>query len=95
MAPGLTPLGPLPAVTEPTMYREHMTDATQDALAANSEAYLAIYRFVDAGGATIPVPAATLREQTVLLCDRQNMAFLCLVSYPDGKPEVRVLHRFM
>lgn len=85
---------PLPAVMAPTTYRELMTDATRDAVAANPGAYLAGYRFVDPGGAAIPVPA-TLRDQTVLLCDRQPMAFLCLVPRPDGVPEVRILHRLM
>ena len=71
-----------------------MTDATRDAVAANPGVCLAGYRFVDTGGANIPVPA-TLRDQTVLLCDRQPMAFVCLVSRPDGMPGVRILHRFM
>ena len=40
------------------------------------------------------MPAA-LRDQTVLLCDRQPMTFLCLVPRLDGVAEVRVLHCFM
>lgn len=94
MEPGRLPLDLLPGVASPTTYRELMTDATRDAVAANPAAYLAGYRFVDAGGGAIPVPA-TLRDQTVLLCDRQPMAFLCLVPRPDGVPEVRILHRLM
>ena len=79
----------------PTTYQELMTDVTRwDAVTANPGAYLAGYRFVNAGGANIPLPV-TLRDQTVLLCDRQLMAFLCLVSRPDGIPEVRILHRFV
>jgi hypothetical protein len=42
----------------------------------------------------VPAPAA-LRDQTVLLCDRQPMAFLCLVARLDDVVEVRILHRFM
>ena len=91
--PGAPPV-PLPAVVQPTTYRELMSDATRDAVAANPGAYLAGYRFSDAAGGAIPMPA-TLRDQTILLCDRQPMAFLCLVPRPDGVPQVRVLHRFM
>ena len=95
MAPGIPPLGPLPAVTTLTTYRELMTDATRDAVAANPRAYLlAGYRFVDPGGTAIPVPA-TLRDQTFLLCDRQPMVFLCLVPCPDGIPEVHILHSLL
>ena len=91
--PGAPPV-PLPAVVQPTTYRELVSDATRDAVAANPGAYLAGYRFSDAAGGAIPMPA-TLRDQTILLCDRQPMVFLCLVPRPDGVPQVRVLHRFM
>ena len=58
----------------PTTCRELvMTDATRDAVAANPGAYLAGYRFVDAGGADVPVPAS-LRDQTVL--DHQLRIFI-------------------
>lgn len=92
--PGAPPAEPLPAIITPTTYRELMSDVTRDAVAANPGAYLAGYRFSDAAGGAIPVPA-TLRDQTILLCDRQPMAFMCLVPRPDGVPEVRILHRLM
>ncbi len=42
----------------------------------------------------MPAPAV-LCDQTVQMCDRQPMAFLCLVPCLNGTAEVRVLHRFM
>ena len=90
----MPPVVPLPAIVAPTTYRELMSDVTRDAVAANPGAYLAGYRYADPGGGAIPVPA-TLRDQTILWCDRQPMAFMCLVPRPDGVPEVRILHRLM
>jgi hypothetical protein len=77
-----------------TTYRQLFSDATRDAVFDRPAAYLAGYRFVDPAGA-VPAPA-TLRDQTSQLCDRQPMAFLCLVARHDGvSSEVRILHRFM
>jgi hypothetical protein len=52
------------------------------------------YRFTDGGIGPVPVPA-TLRDQTVTLCDRRPMAFLCLVDGIGGAPEVSVIHRLI
>ena len=58
--PPVAPPAPLPAVVPPsTTYCEIMADTTRDAaVAANPGAYLAGYRFADAAGGPIPVPAA-------------------------------------
>jgi hypothetical protein len=56
--------------------------------------YLQGYRFDGAG--RIPTPAALLRDdQTVILSDKQPMAFLCLTPGDSGLPEVAILHRLM
>ena len=90
------PLAPLvvPAAAAPTTYREVFADSTRDAVFGRPAEYLAGYRFVDVGGQAVPTPAA-LCDQTVLLCDRQPMAFLCLVARLDDVVEVRILHRLM
>ena len=90
--PVLAPAGLVPSA--PTSYRELFADSTRDAVFGHPAEYLAGYRFIDGGGQPVPMPAA-LRDQTVLLCDRQPMAFLCLAPRVDGVAEVRVLHRFM
>ncbi|KAI2493228.1 hypothetical protein MHU86_21302 [Fragilaria crotonensis] len=99
--PGLVPEAVPPvlapavrAPTAPTSYREVFSDRTRDAVFGHPAAYLAGYRFVDGGGQPVPTPGA-LRDQTVLFCDRQPMAFLCLVARLDEVVEVRILHRFM
>lgn len=84
--------GMLP-VAAATTYRQLFSDQTRGAVHAQPGAYLAGYRF-EGGVQPVPTPAA-LRDQTVQLCDRQPMAFLCLVPRLDGTAEVRVLHRFM
>lgn len=72
-----------------------MADATRDAVAANPGEYLAGYRFTDAAGGAVSVPA-TLRDQTILAAVRWAAnGVLCLVPRPDGVPQVRVLHHFM
>ena len=42
----------------------------------------------------MPAPAV-LRDQTIALSDRQSMAFLALVTGPDGRYEVVVVHRLV
>ena len=82
-----------PLITAVTTYRQLLSDQTRDAVHGQPGAYLAGYRFE---GGVQPVPApAILRNQTVQMCDRQSMAFLCLVPRLDGTAEVRILHRFM
>ena len=82
-----------PAVPgQPTTYRELLNDEANSPAHERLANYLQGYRFD--GGAPIPVPAA-LRDQTVVLSDRQPMTFLCLVAGPGGVPEVNILHRMM
>ena len=82
-----------PLVTAATTYRQLFSDQTRDAVHGQPGAYLAGYRF-EGGAQPVPAPAV-LRDQTVQICDRQPMAFLCLVPRLDGLAEVRILHRFM
>ena len=89
----MAPAG-VPVPTAPTTYREVFADGTRDIVFGHPAEYLAGYRFVDGGGQPVPTPAA-LRDQTVLLCDRQPMAFLCMVARLDDAVEVKILHRFM
>ena len=92
-APVLPPPVAAPLIEAATTYRQLLADQTRDAVHRQPGAYLAGYRFE---GGIQPVPApAVLRDQTVQLCDRQPMAFLCLVPRLDGTAVVRVLHRFM
>lgn len=77
----------------PRTYREcWFADASNNPTPARVEGYLAGYRF--AGDGDIPTPAQ-LRDQTVTLSDRRNMAFLCLAAGPDGTAEVVVLHQVL
>lgn len=78
----------------PSTYRELYSDAANSPTFERTAAYLAGYRFVDAGQGAVPAPAA-LRDQTVALSDRQPMAFLALVTGPDGTPEVTIVHRLL
>ena len=82
------PLPPVvaPLITAATTYRQLLSDQTRDAVHGQPGAYLAGYRFE---GGVQPVPApAILRDQTVQMCDRQPMAFLCLVPRRHGTAEV-------
>ena len=97
-APQLVAAPPPPPVAAPLMvaatsYRQLLSDQTRDAVHAQPGAYLAGYRF-EGGAQPVPAPVV-LRDQTVQMCDRQPMAFLCLVPRLDGTAEVRILHRFM
>ncbi|KAI2502315.1 hypothetical protein MHU86_12119 [Fragilaria crotonensis] len=78
----------------PTSYRELYSDATNSPPLDRTAAYLASYRFTDAGLGAVPTPAV-LRDQAVALSDRQPMAFLALTTGPDGTPEVVILHRLL
>jgi hypothetical protein len=78
-------------VAPPRSYRELLSDARNSPAPERLGNYLQGYRF-DGGG--VPTPAA-LRDQTVILSDRQPMAFLCLVAGPGGTPEVAIVHRLM
>ena len=84
------PGGPPAAHALPTMpvhpktySREMFSDAsnslTRDCLAH----YLQGYCFTDGCAGPVPAPAA-LRDQTVVLSDRQPMAFLCLTHQKVG-----------
>jgi hypothetical protein len=90
--PGAPPLGgALPVATPaPRTYRELYNDASNSPAPNQLANYMQGYRF-DAGG---PAPAM-LRDQTVVLSDRQPMAFLCLVTGAGGTPEVSIMHRLM
>jgi hypothetical protein len=92
LAAPLPPVG-APPINAVTTYRQLLSDQTRDAVHGQPGAYLAGYRF-EGGAQPVPAPAA-LRDQTVPMCDRQPMAFLCLVPRLDGTAEVRILHRFM
>ena len=72
-------------------YRELLNDESNSPAHDRLANYLHGYRFTGGG---IPAPAA-LRDQTVVLTDRQPMTFLCLVQGPSGNPEVSILHRLM
>lgn len=84
----------LPAfVGPPLTYRELYSDPQRNRV-ANLTEYMAGYRFTeDEGGAAAPTPAA-LYEQTVHMCDRWPLTFLCLVTRGDAHV-VQVVHRFM
>ena len=90
----VAPGGPPPAPVPPPTYRELFSDEANSPQRDRLENYLSGYRFLDAVGAAVPTPA-TLRDQTVVLSDRQPMAFLALVPGPAGVPEVSVVHRLM
>jgi hypothetical protein len=86
-------LGPGAPPAAPRKYRQLYSDPDR-ARGLNLAEYLAGYRFNEApDGVAIPTPAA-LFEQTVPMCDRWPMAFLCLVPRGGGQL-VRVVHRFI
>ena len=86
------PAGPVPA-DGPRNYRELRTNETNSPDRARLANYLQGYRFDSGGG----VPQHTaLREQTVIMSDRQPMSFLCLVTGASDFPdEVVILHRLI
>ena len=91
------PVGPAGAgvvpPARPITYHKLMSDETNGPTPDRVANYLQGYRFDGAGG--VPTPAA-LRDQTIILSDRQPMAFLCLVTPGvSGVPEVAILHRLM
>jgi hypothetical protein len=90
--PGAPPVaGAMPvAPPAPRRYRELYNDESNSPAPDRLANYMQGHRF-DAGG---PTPA-TLRDQTVVLSDRQPMAFLCLVTGAGGTPEVSIVHRLM
>lgn len=75
----------------PKSYRELLNEESNSPSRDRLATYLQGYRF-DGGG--VPAPA-TLRDQTVILSDRQPMTFLSLVQGPFGTPEVAIIHRLM
>ena len=79
------------APTQPRNYRELYADAANNVAQERTAVYLRGYRFVDVAGGVIPTPAA-LRDQTVVLSDRQPMAFLALTTGLGGVPEVVIIH---
>ena len=83
-----------PVIALPKNYREMFSDAVHSPAPDRTREYLQGYRFTDGGWGPLPTPAA-LRDQTVTLCDRRPMAFLCLVDGVDGNLEVAVVHRLM
>ena len=89
----VAPAAPVPPVPAgiPSNYRELLSNEANSPTREMLANYLQGYRFE---GGAVPVPAA-LRDQTVVLSDRQPMAFLCLITGPNGFPEVSVLHRMM
>ena len=84
------PAAPVPH-GQPCNYRELLNEESNSPRRDRLASYLNGYRF-EGGG--LPAPT-TLREQTVVLSDRQPLAFLCLVTGANGAPEVSVLHRLM
>lgn len=78
----------------PRTYRELYSDAANNPPPARTAGYLAGYRFTDAQGGGVPTPA-TLKDQTVVLSDRQPMAFLALVTGRAGELEVVIVHRML
>ena len=88
--PAAPPIIALP----PRSYRELYSDASNNPRLDRTAEYLLGYRFTDAGGGGVPTPAALL-DQTIALSDRQSMAFLALVTGPDGTNEVVILHRLL
>lgn len=92
-AAGVPPAAPV-AVALPRTYRELYIDASSNPVLNRTVGYIAGYRFADPTGAAVPTPA-TLRDQTVALCDRQPMPFLALVTGVGNRSEVVVIHRLM
>ena len=75
----------------PRNYRELLSDEANAPPRDRLANYLNGYRF-EGGGLAAPT---TLREQTVVLSDRQPITFLCLTVGAHGIPEVSILHRLM
>ena len=75
----------------PRNYRELLSDEANAHPRDRLANYLNGYRF-EGGGLAAPT---TLREQTVVLSDRQPITFLCLTVGAHGIPEVSILHRLM
>jgi hypothetical protein len=90
-APGAPGAPEAPPPTMVASYRELLNDESNSPTRDRLENYMRGYRF-EGGG--IPAPA-TLRDQTIVLSDRQPMTFLCLIQGATGNPEVSVLHRLM
>jgi hypothetical protein len=84
---GPVPL-PIPPTQSPTTYREVYADAANSPAPDRTARFMAGYRFADPGAGGVPTPAA-LRDQTVAISDRQPLAFLALITGPDGALEVR------
>jgi hypothetical protein len=82
---------PAAAVVRPSTYRELLSNEVYSPARERLVSYFQGYRFE---GGALPVPTA-LREQTVVLSDRQPMTFLCLVAGHTGFPEVSILHHMM
>lgn len=84
------PAAPPTVVPAPRCYRELFSDEANSPPRERLAEYMQGYGFE--GG---PTPA-TLRDQTVNLCDRQPMAFLCMVAgIIGGTYEVHIVHRLM
>lgn len=97
-AAAIPPVAAVPDVviprTEPRTYRELYSDASYNPAPERVAGYLVGYRFTDPGGVGVPTPAA-LRDQTIVLSNRQSMAFLALTMGQDGLHEVVVMHRLL
>ena len=76
----------------PRNYRELLTDEANSPNRDRLLTYLQGYRFDGGDGVLQPT---VLREQTVVLSDRQPMSFRSLVTGAGGFPEVVILHRLM
>ena len=86
------PAGPPAAIHRPTTYRELLSDETLSPTRERLANYFQGYRFE---GGALSVSTA-LREQTVVVSDRQPMIFLCLLVAGHNKfPEVTIMHRMM
>jgi hypothetical protein len=85
------PAAPHHPGAHPRNYRELLLDETNSPNRERLGNYMQGYRFE---GGALPAPA-TLREQTVVLTDRQPLSFLCLITGAQGLPEVSILHRLM
>lgn len=97
-APGAPPAPPVlpPAPVLPKTYREMFSDESNILALERMQEYLQGYHFTNEGGGAAPTPA-TLRDQTVILSDRQPMAFLLglVTGILGGVLEVVVMHRLM
>ena len=92
-APADPPAAPVPLAPpgRPSTYCELLSNEANGPTREQLANYLQGYRYE---GGAVPAPTA-LREQTVVLGDRQPLAFLCLVTGASGFPEVSILHRMM